>query len=223
MTRPVADRHSPRRCVAIVVALMAPLAPLTLSALLAGCGSVQPPRYHSLMPAPSSTARPVAAAGSLAWEVSPVAVPAGVDQPQWVVRTADGSLAVLEQERWIAPLGEEIRAAVTDRLTQVVGAPAAAAATGRRWRIRIDVQRFESAPGREARIEATWTLASDAEAATPLRCHSEFVQPLAASGYLALAKGHQQAASQLADAIASALKAVTAGQAATCAGRAGTG
>ncbi len=220
MTRAVADRHSPRRCVAIVVALMAPLA---VSALLAGCSSAQPPRYHSLMPAPSSTARPVAAAGSLAWEVLPVAIPAGVDQPQWVVRTADGSLAVLEQERWIAPLGEEVRAAVTERLTQVVGAPTASTLPGRRWRIRIDVQRFESAPGREARIEATWTLASDAEAATPLRCHSEFVQPLAASGYLALAKGHQQAASQLADAIASTLKAVVAGQAATCAGRAGTG
>lgn len=220
MTRPVADRHTPRRCVAVVVALMAPLA---LSALLAGCGSVQPPRYHSLMPAPSSTARPAAAAGSLVWEVLPVAVPAGVDQPQWVVRTADGSLAVLEQERWIAPLGEEIRAAVTDRLTQVLGAPAASAAPGRRWRIRIDVQRFESAPGREARIEATWTLASDAEAAAPLRCHSEIVQPLAASGYLALAKGHQQAAAQLAAAIASALKAVTAGQAPTCSGSAGSG
>ena len=220
MTLPVAGRHTLRRCGAIGAALFAPLA---LSALLAGCGSVLPPRYHSLMPAPSSTARPVAAAGSLAWEVLPVSVPAGVDQPQWVVRSVDGSLAVLEQERWIGPLGEEVRAAVTDRLTQAVGAPAAAAAPSQRWRIRIDVQRFDSAPGREARIEATWTLASDAEAAVPLRCRGEYVQPLAGSGYLALAKGHQQAITQLADAIASALKAVTAGQTATCSGQAGRG
>ena len=140
-----------------------------------------------------------------------------------MVRTVDGSLAVLEQERWIAPLGEEVRAAVADRLTQLVGAPAASAETGKRWRIRIDVQRFDSAPGREARIEATWTLTSDAEAAAPLRCRGEFVQPLTASGYLALAKGHQQAAAQMADAIASALKAVAAGQAATCSGQAGQG
>ena len=223
MTRPVVDLHTPRGCVATSVVRNATFATMALSVLLAGCGSVQPPRYHSLMPAPSSTARLMAAAGPLAWEVLPVAVPAGVDQPQWVVRTVDGSLAVLEQERWIAPLGEEVRAAVTDRLTQVIGAPAASAAPGKRWRIRIEVHRFDSSPGREARVEATWTLASDAEAAAPLRCRGEFVQPLAATSYLALAKGHQQAASELADAIAGALKPAAAGQAATCTGRAGQG
>jgi uncharacterized lipoprotein YmbA len=185
-------------------------------ALVAGCGSAQPPRYHTLMPAPSSTARPPAPAGSLAWEVLPVAVPAGVDQPQWVVRTVDGSLAVLEQERWIGPLGEEIRAAVADRLTQEVGAPAAAAESRKRWRIRIDVQRFDSAPGREARLEATWTLSSDADAAAALRCRGEFVQALAAGGYLALATGHRQAVTAMADAIGGELKTLNAGQTATC-------
>jgi uncharacterized lipoprotein YmbA len=206
MTRPLPESPARRRGAAIGVAVLA---------LLAGCGSVQPPRYHTLMPAPASTARPAAPAGSLVWEVLPVAIPAGVDQPQWVVRTVDGSLAVLEQERWIAPLGEEIRAAVADRLTQEVGAPAVSAESRRRWRIRIDVNRFDSAPGREARLEATWTLSSDADAAA-LRCRGEFVQPLAASGYLALAKGHQQAVTTLADAIGSELKALSAGQTATC-------
>ncbi len=207
MTRPLPASHARRRGTAIGVAVLA---------LLAGCGSAQPPRYHTLMPAPASTVRPLAPAGSLAWEVLPVVVPAGVDQPQWVVRTVDGSLAVLEQERWIAPLGEEIRAAVADRLTQEVGAPAVSAEASKRWRIRIDVHRFDSAPGREARLEATWTLSSDADAAAALRCRGEFVQALAASGYLALATGHQQAVTRLADAIASELKALNAGQTATC-------
>lgn len=207
MTRPLPASHARRRGAAIGVAALA---------LLAGCGSAQPPRYHTLMPAPASTMRPAAPAGSLAWEVLPVAVPAGVDQPQWVVRTVDGSLAVLEQERWIAPLGEEIRAAVADRLTQDVGAPALSVESRKRWRIRIDVQRFDSVPGREARLEATWTLSSDADAAAALRCRGEFVQAPAASGYLALAKGHQQAVTAMADAIGSGLKALNAGQPATC-------
>jgi uncharacterized protein len=192
------------------------VAVLALVAQVAGCGSAQPPRYHTLMPAPASTVRAPAPAGSLAWEVLPVAVPPGVDQPQWVVRTVDGSLAVLEQERWIGPLGEEIRAAVADRLTQEVGAPAVSAESRKRWRIRIDVHRFDSTPGREARLEATWTLSSDADAAAALRCRGEFVQALAASGYLALAKGHQQAVTTLADAIGSELKVLNAGQTATC-------
>ncbi len=193
---------------------------IAVLALLAGCASVQPPRYHTLLPAPASAARPSAPAGPLAWEVLPVAVPPGVDQPQWVVRTVDGSLAVLEQERWIAPLGEEIRAAVADRLTREVGAPAVSAEARKRWRIRIDVHRFDSAPGREVRLEATWTLRSDADATAALRCRGEFVQALAASGYLALAQGHQQAVATLADAIGSQLKALNAGQTATCSGSA---
>ena len=207
MTRSLPASHARRRGAAIGVAMLA---------LVAGCGSAQPPRYHTLMPAPASTVRPAAPAGSLAWEVLPVAVPAGVDQPQWVVRTVDGSLAVLEQERWIGPLGEEIRAAVADRLTQEIGTPAVSAESRKRWRIRIDVHRFESAPGREARLEATWTLSSDADAAAALRCRGEFVQALSASGYLALATGHQQAVARLADAIGGELKALNAGQTATC-------
>jgi len=209
MTRPLPASNARRGGAAIGVAVLA---------LLAGCGSVPPPRYHTLMPPPASAARPPAPPGSLAWEVLPVPIPAGVDQPQWVVQTVDGSLAVLEQERWIAPLGEEIRAAVADRLTLEVGAPAVSAESRKRWRIRIDVHRFDSAPGREARLEATWTLSSDADAdaAAALRCRGEFVQALAASSYLALAKGHQQTVTRLADAIGGELKALNAGQTATC-------
>jgi len=210
MTRPfpcLVESDARRRGASIVIAMLA---------LLAGCGSAQPPRYHTLMPAPASTVRAPAGAGSLAWEVLPVAIPPGVDQPQWVVRTVDGSLAVLEQERWIAPLGEEIRAAVANRLTQQLGTPAVSAESRKRWRILIDVQRFESAPGREARLEATWTLSSDADAAAALRCRAEFVQALAAGGYVALATGHQQAIATLADTIGSELKALNAGQTTTC-------
>ena len=209
MTRPATVSHARRCGVAIGLALIA---------LLAGCSSAQPPRYHTLLPARAPIARPAAPAGSVAWEVLPVAVPAGVDQPQWVVRTVDGSLAVLEQERWIAPLAEEFRAAVTDRLTQILGAPAASAEPRKRWRVRIDVQRFESSPGREARLEATWTVNSLSETAISLRCRDEFVATATSGDYLALAKAHQQGVAKLADDIGSALKALSAGQLASCRG-----
>jgi hypothetical protein len=169
-----------------------------------------------LMPPPASTARLFLPAGSLAWEILPVTIPAGVDQPQWVVRTVDGSLAVLEQERWIAPLGEEIRAAVADRVMQEMGAPSVSAEPRNRWRIRIDVYRFDSVPGREARFGANWTLGSEAEAGAALRCSGEFVRAVTASGYVAVAKGHQEAVTALASTIGNELKALSAGQRPTC-------
>jgi len=191
-------------------------AALGLAVLLGACSSMQPPRFHTLMPAPASTTPTIAPAGPLAWEVLPVTIPAQVDQPQWVVRTIDGSLAVLEQERWIAPLGEEIRAAVADRLTRTLGAPAPPLESGKVWQVRIDVQRFDSVPGREARLEATWTLSPNVGAAMALRCHGDFVQQISTGGYAALASGHQQGVARLAESITRTLRALSAGQSATC-------
>jgi hypothetical protein len=189
-----------------------------LLVLLGACSSVAPPRFHTLMSAPGGSTSKISPAGAVAWELLPVSIPAQVDQPQWVVRTVDGSLAVLEQERWIAPLSEEIRAVVGERLLQTVGPSATAVEPGKVWRVRIDVQRFDSVPGREVRLETTWALGTSLEAATSLRCHGEFVQPVAAGGYPALALGHQQTVARLADKVSRSLKALSAGQAVTCEG-----
>lgn len=197
-----------------------PLAPRAIAAVLtvwlAACSSVPPPRFHTLLPASSTVAPGVVPVSPVAWEVLPVAIPAQVDQPQWVVRTADGSLAVLEQERWIAPLGEELRAAVADRLTRTLGASAAPEPSGKVWRVRIDVQRIDTIPSREVRLEANWILRSSVDATAALRCHGDFVQAIPDGGYPALAKGHQLAVARLADVIARALGALSAGQAASC-------
>ena len=191
-----------------------------VAVVAAGCGSVQPPRFHSLMPASASSAKAFSEAGPLAWEVLPVGIPQGVDQPQWVVRRADGSLAVLEQERWIAPLAEELRAAITERLTQMLGAPLTESGgeMQRRWRIKVDVQRFESSPGVEARLEALWSVRAVSGEAASLSCRVEIAQSPGADGYLGLANAHRQGVRKLGDAIGSALKALSSGQQGVCSG-----
>jgi uncharacterized lipoprotein YmbA len=94
------------------------LAPL-LALAFVGCASTPATRLHTLMPA-QSTARPVVAAGSgaapLPIVLEPIRVPAQVDQPQWLVRLPDDSLALLEQERWAAPLQDELRQALLEEL-----------------------------------------------------------------------------------------------------------
>ena len=213
MSTQVADHHGSRSSAA--PRLLAGI----IAAGLAACSAVPAPTFHSLMPAAATAGPRISATGALAWEVLPVTIPAQVDQPQWVVQAVDGSLAVLEQQRWIAPLGAEIGAAVSERLTQLVGAPAAGSvAPAKQWRIQVEVQRFDAAPGRETRLEARWSLRSAADGAPTLSCRGEFVQAVSAPGYLALAKGHQQGVAQLGDAIGRALKAISAGNPATCEG-----
>ena len=145
---------------------------------LAACAAQAPTHFHSLMPlevAPRAASAP--SAPPLAVAVEPVRVPAQVDQPQWVVRLPDGSLAVLEQERWASALPDEFRAALLEQLIVGHGAidartqPAPAAPP---WRIALDVRRFDSVPGSEARIEGSWTIQGN-RAGRPVASRCELI------------------------------------------------
>ena len=187
---------------------------LAAALVLASCSSVAPPRFHTLLPSGRAVSTPPTGAGP-AWQMPPVTIPAQVDQPQFVVRRADDTLAVLEQERWIAPLQDEIRAALVEHLTVRVGSPGARPAQGRKdWRVVIDVSRFDSAPGR-ASLVVEWALMAGAGESAALRCRSRFEQPVDA-GMAALAAGHRQNLERLGASIALGLTSVNAGQAAGC-------
>ena len=187
---------------------------------LGACGSTPPTHYYTLMPA-EVAARPAAARapGALPIVLEPVRVPAQVDQPQWVVRLGDDSLAVLEQERWASALPDEFRAALLEQL--IVGHGAIDARTqpapgAPPWRIAIDVRRFDSLPGREARIEGTWTIqGSGTGRAASSRCEWLLREP-AAGGMAALAAAHRRAIARLADAIALALGQASRGETPAC-------
>lgn len=180
---------------------------IALASLLfvAGCGTPTPaPRYHTLLPAPDG-APATPAAAKPGWEALTIVVPPQVDRPEWVVRAADGALAVLDDERWAAALTDEIGAAIADRLRRAAAATSLPA--GRKpWRVSVDIQRFESWPGRAARIDAEWSLRPGDGSAGGWRCRGAFEQP-AAAGYVALAAAHRQALQRLGDAIAAGLAA----------------
>jgi uncharacterized lipoprotein YmbA len=143
-------------------------------------------------------------------------VPAQVDQPQWLVRLPDDSLASLEQERWASPLRDELRQALLEQLAArfgVVegrsGAPQAAAPL----RVALELRRFDSIPGREARLEGQWTVAGGA--APALRC-GVLVREAAPGGIAELAAAHRRAVARLAEAIGASLVAVPPAAALAC-------
>jgi uncharacterized protein len=207
------------RCRSFVPSVAARLGAILLVVAASGCSSAPVTRFHTLLGPPMGKAA-ATEAGKLAWELLPVVVPVQVDQPQLVVRADDGTLALRENERWIAPLADEYRAALVDRLTQALGVPptlAEAPRGSRLWRVRVDVQRFDSVPDRYALEELNWSL-RPAEAAggdALLACHGKVEVPVGA-GYPALTAGHRQAVERFAAAIAASLRALDAGQTADC-------
>jgi uncharacterized lipoprotein YmbA len=189
---------------------------------LGACGTPPVTHFHSLMPlevASRAAAAPTSGPRPLPVIVEPVRVPAQVDQAQWVVRLPDESLAVLEQERWASALPDEFRAALLEQL--IVGHGAIDARTqptpaAPPWRIVVDVRRFDSLPGREARIEGSWTIqGSGAARAATSRCEWLLREP-AAAGFAALAAAHRKAVARLADAIAEVLASLSRGEPAPC-------
>lgn len=184
---------------------------------LLGCAAVPPTRYHTLLPSLGADASQAdggsaaAAAGEpVAIALGPVAVPLQVDQPQWLVRMPDQSLALLENERWASPLHDELRAALRDRLARrwaVVDLSVAGHAAT--WRLDLEVLRFESIPGQAAWIDARWTLTpargASAVAAPAVGCAATLRETVAA-GSTALADGHRRAVIRLADAIGRQLR-----------------
>ncbi len=188
---------------------------------LAACSSTTPSvRLHSLMPSTlasradgASAARP-----QIPVVLAPIGLPTQVDQPQWLVRLPDGTLAALEQERWAAPLRDEFRQALLEELivhTGVVEAHQAVAGQVPPTRINVDVRRFDSIPGSEARIEGSWTLTAGSPQATPRHCEW-LIRETAEPGMPALAAAHRRALVRLADGIGDSLDALQRGEALAC-------
>ncbi len=193
------------------------LAALTLT-LLAGCQSAAPIRFYTLLPA--ATSEPVPTQDpAFRIELGAVTIPSQVDTPRIVIRESAGRLTPVEGQRWIAPLADEVRAALSTALSRKLGVPDLGTAgdggeTGGLplYRVRVTLRRFESELGSRALIDATWTLSSARDPARRASCDSR-VESTVTGGYDALAEGHQRALATLAGRIARGLDALHAGPA----------
>jgi len=183
---------------------------------LAACGTPPPTHFHSLMPSEVAARSAAPAASGVVFRLEPIRLPAQVDQPQWLVQLGDESMAVLEQERWASPLRDELEQALLEEL--IVGQGAIDARTqpapGTVARVAVDVRRFDSLPGREARIQGSWTI-TGSDARSSSRCEWLIREP-AAGSFPALAAAHRRAVSRLGAAIGQALGRLRRGEAAGC-------
>ena len=200
--------------------LRAALALTVTSALaltLSACSTPPALRLHTLMPDPAPPAE--SPGPTLAIQLGPVLVPAQVDQPQWLVRLPDGTLALLDNERWASPLRDELRAALRETLARRWGVQDAAGAVNAApaWRVNLELLRLDSTPAREARLDAQWAIAALPAAAgqAPPSCRVTLRQAVGA-GTVALADGHRRIVARLADRIGRQLRGLSRGEGPPC-------
>jgi len=165
--------------------------PLTLKftlvavALLLGACRSDPIHYHTLSPAqPTGQAR-----AGVDIQIEQVSVPPQVDRTQMVIRQGNSGLAILETEWWGASLADELHSTLDEQLNNP-GAPKSS--------LRVDVQRFDSIPGRYARMDVQWRLRNLGGDTRPLTCRSSLQTPAGAS-IDELVTAHQQNVQQFID------------------------
>jgi uncharacterized lipoprotein YmbA len=176
---------------------------------LAACSSSPSSRFYTLGgEIHSSSATP----SPFYLEVAPVDMPQQNARTQIVVQTGPAQVNVLEDDRWASLPADEVRRALSSDLTQqlgtidVYGTPHPDSVPV--YRVKVNVQRFESWPAKQALIDAVWSVRGVANQAV-LTCRTLAQQPVGAS-FDDLVAGHRRAVDQLAAEISAGVRTVSA-------------
>jgi uncharacterized protein len=180
---------------------------LALLSMLAGCSS-PPASFYHLSADPSLTAA-TTRASSQPVIVGPVTVPDLVDRPQIVTRSTNNQVAFNEYARWGEPLKSSIADAIAGDLALLLGsdrvAPASRSiADAQAWRVRVDIQQFESVPGDAVAIDAQWSVRRFGDD-NALTGRSLVREPVTGSDWDALVAAHSRALASVSRDIANAI------------------
>ena len=181
--------------------------PCAVIAFAAGCASPSS-RFFTLSPVPGSAAP----SSDLSVAVGPISIPASVDRPQIVVAVSPNQVRLDEFNRWASPLQNNIGRVVAENLVAMLGTPRVTLSPqmltpGVDYRVGIEVQTFESAPGQMATLDAVWTVARTKDGRSRTG-RTTVREPAAQPGYDALAAAHSRAVARLSRDIADAVGAL---------------
>ena len=182
-----------------------------VAAFGAGCAA-PPSHFYTLSRTATPTAIPIATSAEISVVVGPVSVPTIVDVPQIVVSTGTNEVSLDEFNRWASPLQNNISHVVTENLVAMLGTPRVSQFqqslnANADYRVAIEVQSFESAPGEAATLNAAWIVrrTKDGKAQTG---RTTVREPTQEKGYDALAAAHSRALARLSQDIADAVRAL---------------
>jgi len=189
----------------------------TIALLLVSCSSA-PMHFYTLRQGSAENAPAVPVASAFVIDVRPVTVPAQVDQQELLVRESGQRVAILDNERWAAPLAAELREALAADLTDLLGTrdvhglqqPPGTPL----YRIDVEIRQFDSWPGRYAAIEADWNIRGTGE--QPLATCTSHASESVGAGYEALVQGHQRSLTRVAGDIAAALRSISSAASVVC-------
>jgi hypothetical protein len=176
-----------------------------VAAAAAGCASA-PSRFYTLNSTATGDGSPAANCSVV---VGPVSIPALVDRPQFTVQVATNRVEVDEFNRWAEPLNDNIARVVAGDLAVLLGTSQVTAASlanfDPTYRVSINIQRFESVPGKSVLVEALWAVRKSAGGAA-FSGRTIASEPVSGNGFDALAAAHSRAVAKVSGDIAAVIR-----------------
>ena len=177
----------------------------SVAAFAAGCAS-SPSKFYNLSSTAKGEDKSVA---NYAVAVGPVSIPVEVDRPQLTVQVAPNRVSIDEFNRWSEPLGGNISRVIAGDLAALLGTPRVVAVPlanfDPEYRVTIDIQKFESVPGKSAQVEAVWVVRKSS-GGIPVSGRTAVTEPVAEGGFEALAAAHSRALGKVSADIAAAIR-----------------
>lgn len=180
---------------------------------LAGCGGSPPIHYYTLS-AEASSDSGLAGPNERRITIGPVTLPDVIERPQLVLRTTPNRVTLIEEHQWAEPLQSEIPRVIAGNLTRLLGTEQVSvypqsAGDHAEYRVLVDVQKFESALGGRASIEAFWTVRKNSDGDPSVKSgHSSVDEPVNGASYEALAAAHSRALVRISRDIADAIRSI---------------
>lgn len=148
---------------------------------------------------------------SIAAVIGPVTIPDLVDRPQIVTRVGDNEVEINEFARWAQPLSGDIGGVIAANLAVLLNSPQISVFELTReppgvWRVRIDVMRFESTPGRDVTVDVLWAVRPPGNGRS-VTGRSVAHEAVSGPGFEALVAAHDRALASVSRDIAAALQA----------------
>jgi uncharacterized lipoprotein YmbA len=183
-----------------------------LAALLAGCAST-PSHLYTLSSTATLNAAPEQSLSKLSVFIGPVSIPAVVDLQPIVVRNGPNQVWVDQFNRWASPLRNNISLVVAENVTAILGTSRVSSVMSPEadYRVAIDVQIFDSAPGDAATLSALWSVRRVKDGKTQTG-RSNTREATLDKSYAALAAAHSRALNHLSADIADAIRTLNAAE-----------
>lgn len=182
-----------------------------------GCTSA-PVRYYTLIPPPDKTLPASETASAI--DVRVVHTPPQLNRAELMVRTGPTEVTLLENERWAAPVNDEIKEALRLELQRRLGRMTGLRPAFTKLTLDIDVQHLEAELGRYTLLEASWSASLSAtgqrsNGARAITCTFRADEKIH-SGYAAMVEGYQREIAAFAESIVTVLTSAASGIDAPC-------